>query len=353
MSAPTALHVRRDDLRVGTPAPLELPALADGQARFRVDRFALTSNNVTYAAHGDDLGYWRFYPAPDGFGIVPVWGFGTVEESRVEGLAPGDRFYGYWPMATHAVLTPVKVTPRGFVDGAAHRADLAAVYNSYQRWTGTVADEATQALFRPLFITAFLLADQIAGEGNAPAAVIMSSASSKTALGLAFALRDAGVERIGLTSPRNRAFVERTGAFDRVLGYDEARRISAASAAYVDFAGDGAVRRDVHERFADSLVASIVVGDTHWDVAGGGEPLPGPRPAFFFAPTQLAKRVADWGPAEFERRLGESWNGFIDFARDWLKVVEGRGAEEVARQWRRMAGGDVDPAEGIMLSMHA
>ena len=353
MSAPTALQVRRDDLRVGTPTPLELPALADGQARFRVDRFALTSNNVTYAAHGDDLGYWRFYPAPEGVGIVPVWGFATVEESLVLGLAPGDRFYGYWPMATHAVLTPVKVTPRGFTDGAPHRADLAAVYNGYQRWTGAAAEEVMQALFRPLYTTAFLLADQIAGEGNAPAAVIMSSASSKTALGLAFALRDAGVERIGLTSARNRAFVERTGAFDRVLEYDEIRRINASSASYVDFAGDGAVRRDVHDRFAGSLAVSIVVGDTHWDVPPGGEPLPGPRPEFFFAPTQLAKRIGDWGPAEFERRLGESWNGFVDFAQDWLTLVERRGAEEVARQWRRMAGGDIDPAEGIMLSMHA
>ena len=352
MTAPTALHVRRDDLRSAAPAPLALTALGEGEARFRVDRFALTSNNVTYAAHGDDLGYWRFYPAPAGVGIVPVWGFATVEESRIDGIGVGERFYGYWPMATHAVLAPVKVTPRGFADGAAHRAELAAVYNNYQRWTGADADEAPQALFRPLYTTAFLIAEQIAGSGQTPAAVIMSSASSKTALGLAFALGGRGIERIGLTSPRNRAFVEASGAYDRVLGYDEIRHAKASSAAYVDFAGDGAVRRDVHERFADSLTASIVVGDTHWDVAGGGDALPGPRPEFFFAPTHLAARFAEWGPAEFERRLGESWSGFVGFARDRLRTVEGKGAAEVARQWQRMAGGDVDPAEGLMLTMH-
>jgi hypothetical protein len=352
MTAPTAIHVRRDDLRAATPVPLALAPLRAGEARFRVDGFALTSNNVTYAAHGSDLGYWRFYPAPDGAGIVPVWGFATIEEARVDGLAPGDRFYGYWPMATHAVLAPVKLTPRSFTDGAAHRADLAAVYNNYQRWTGSAADEATQALFRPLYITAFLLADLIAGEGSAPAAAIMSSASSKTALGLAFALRGSGVERIGLTSSRNRAFVERTGAYDRVLDYDEGLKVDASSAVYVDFAGDGAVRRDVHERFADVLATSIIVGDTHWEVAPGGEPLPGPKPEFFFAPTQLEKRLGDWGAVEFDRRLGDSWAGFVAFARDWLKVVDRRGADEVARQWRRMASGDVDPAEGMMLSLH-
>ena len=348
----TAIHIRRDDLRVATPAPLATPAPVEGQVRFRVDRFALTSNNVTYAAHGDDLGYWRFYPAPDGAGIVPVWGFGTVEESRVDGIATGERFYGYWPMATHAVLQPVKLTPRGFADGAPHRADLAAVYNGYQRWTGSAGEEAVQALFRPLYTTAFLLADQIAGDGKPPAAVVMSSASSKTALGLGFALRDAGVERIGLTSPRNRAFAERAGVYDRVLGYGEIGEADAPSAAYVDFAGDGTLRRAVHQQFGDRLTASIVVGDTHWDVSPGGEPLPGARPEFFFAPTQLTQRLADWGPAEFERRMGESWAGFVAVAKNWLTVVEGRGADEVARQWRRMAGGDVDPAEGLMLSVH-
>ena len=232
------------------------------------------------------------------------------------------------------------------------RADLAAVYNGYQRWTGSAGEEAVQALFRPLYTTAFLLADQIAGDGKPPAAVVMSSASSKTALGLGFALRDAGVERIGLTSPRNRAFAERAGVYDRVLGYGEIGEADAPSAAYVDFAGDGTLRRAVHQQFGDRLTASIVVGDTHWDVSPGGEPLPGARPEFFFAPTQLTQRLADWGPAEFERRMGESWAGFVAVAKNWLTVVEGRGADEVARQWRRMAGGDVDPAEGLMLSVH-
>lgn len=34
--------------------------LADGEARFIVEHFALTANNVTYAVHGEDFAYWRF-----------------------------------------------------------------------------------------------------------------------------------------------------------------------------------------------------------------------------------------------------------------------------------------------------
>ncbi|MCP4818568.1 MAG: DUF2855 family protein, partial [Shimia sp.] len=48
--------------------------LADGQARMKIKRFALTANNVTYAATGFVIGYWHFFPTGiEGQGIVPVW----------------------------------------------------------------------------------------------------------------------------------------------------------------------------------------------------------------------------------------------------------------------------------------
>ena len=85
------LHVRRDAL--GDIAAVSRPlVVGDGEALYRIDRFALTANNMTYAAHGVDMNYWGFYPAPEGFGIVPVWGFATLVKSRVDGLLPGQRF---------------------------------------------------------------------------------------------------------------------------------------------------------------------------------------------------------------------------------------------------------------------
>ena len=87
----TTLLVRQDQLgttRIDTrePAPL-----ADGQVRVRVDSFALTSNNITYAAFGDAMNYWQFFPTGEaGWGIVPVWGFGTVLQSLHPGVAVGE-----------------------------------------------------------------------------------------------------------------------------------------------------------------------------------------------------------------------------------------------------------------------
>jgi hypothetical protein len=131
------LLVKCNDLRkmrwVGDEAVASAP-LPDGAVRFRIDSFALTSNNITYAAFGAAMNYWRFFPADDpAWGRIPVWGFATVAESRCVGLSSAERFYGYWPLASHAVLQPERVTANGFIDGVAHRRELHAVYNQYLR----------------------------------------------------------------------------------------------------------------------------------------------------------------------------------------------------------------------------
>src|SRR3712207_7802692 len=56
---------------------------------FRSDRFGLTANNVTYAVMGDAIGYWSLFPASeDGWGRVPVWGYGDVVASDRKSTRP-------------------------------------------------------------------------------------------------------------------------------------------------------------------------------------------------------------------------------------------------------------------------
>ncbi|MDX6599638.1 MAG: hypothetical protein QOE87_3525, partial [Gaiellales bacterium] len=77
--------VKRDDLHGCRIVETEPPALEDGQALLRVDSFGLTANNVTYAVFGDAMSYWSFFPAEEGWGRVPMWGFAEVEASEAEG----------------------------------------------------------------------------------------------------------------------------------------------------------------------------------------------------------------------------------------------------------------------------
>ena len=343
----TEFLVRRDNLSA-IAAAVRQASPGAGEVLLRIDSFALTANNMTYAAHGVDMGYWGFFPAPEGFGIVPVWGFATVVESRVEGVAVGARFYGYWPMASHALVTPVKSGPHGFTDGAAHRRQLPLVYNGYVAASAAFGLEAIQSLFRPLYTTSFVL-DAMLGASPATT-LVLTSASSKTALGLAQAAK--GRQRIiGLTALANRNFVAATGYYDAIIDYADAGALAgeAGPAALIDFSGNGAVRHAVHSALGDRLIESHVVGDTHWAATNSND-LPGVAPRLFFAPSVIVERIAEWGQAGFETRLAAAWTGFIA-STGWLQVETGIGADTVMAAWRDLAAGRIDPAKGVVLTV--
>jgi hypothetical protein len=359
--------VDRTDLRQTRWLKRESRALAEGEVRLRVDRFALTSNNVTYAAFGDAMNYWGFFPTGDPqTGCIPVWGFADVSESRADGVAVGERFYGYFPIADEVVLQPARVGPAGFFDGAAHRRELHAVYNQYLRCSAdpgyVQALEAEQALLRPLFFTSFLIDDFLADNDFFGArSVVLSSASSKTAYGTAHCLslrrgQADAVKVVGLTSAANLAFTQGLACFDEVLTYDGASALPAeVPAVYVDFSGSVAVRHAIHTHFGANLAYSCSVGGTHWDALGSAKGLPGPRPTLFFAPAQIKKRQADWGTAGLQQRLADAWRGFMarvtDPSHPWLTVVNASGAAAIEQVYASLLDGGTRPQEGHILSV--
>jgi hypothetical protein len=356
--------VDRRDLRrcrfVNEPSAADAAA-APGQAVLRIEKFAFTANNVTYGAVGEMIGYWKFFPAEEGWGRIPVWGVAVVEEPGTSGLRRGERVYGYFPMSERLVVEPTRVGERGFVDGAAHRRELPPVYNQYARLSAEPgydpADDDMLMLLRPLFATAFLLDDFLAENAFFGASsVLLASASSKTASSLAYLLakgrRDA-CRVVGLTSPRNVAFVERLGCYDRVVPYPEIATLPAGEpVVLVDMAGNQQVTRAVHEHFGANVKYSCSVGLTHWEKGGDLAGLPGATPTFFFAPSQIEKRTRDWGADGFQSRLGAAWREFLDGSRGWLRVVHGRGSAAVERAYLDTVDGRVDPAEGLILSLH-
>ncbi len=337
---------------------LQGPELEAGQALLRVDTFGLTANNVTYAVMGEVMSYWDFFPAEAGWGRVPMWGFAEVERSEAQGVDPGTRLYGYLPPSSHLVVTPADADGRGFVDGSPHRAPLPSAYH---RYLASATDpfyrpdtEELQMLLRPLFFTSFLIDDQLDDEGLATRGpVVMSSASSKTAIAAAFMLaRREGVELVALTSPRSAAFVEGLGIYGRTVTYDAIDSLDSGPATFVDFAGDDEVRRAVHSHYGDALAHSMAVGVTHWeDFGGGGDELPGPTPTFFFAPDRVTKRSKDWGGAGLE---GEGRRGLAPVLRvdGWLARRDPRpGIRGAPARLPRGARRQVDPKTAHVLSL--
>ncbi len=365
-----AIDIDRDDITQAQLVADPDKPLAAGQIRVHIDSYAMTANNITYAVfgkpaglfgpdkNGRDQGYWDFFAEPGEPGRLPVWGFATVAESAADGVAAGDRFYGYYPMASDAVLTVGKAGPGGFTDVTPRRTTLPPIYNSYQRIEALAdyraADHDFWPVFRPLFLTGWLIADQFEDAGDyGVQQILIASASSKTAIGLGFTLKQRAdrPETIGLTSAANVDALAAQGIYDRVISYDQIMTLNASTpAALVDMAGNGAVTRSVHSHFGGQLQASIVVGKSHWDAQADAEGLPGPDRQGFFAPGRSQKRIADWGGAVFGQKIAAAWLAFMDVAPRIASIDQRSGGDSALAAYREMLAGRADPKTGIVIA---
>lgn len=332
--------------------------LRPGQVLFRVDRFAFTANNISYVMMGDMLKYWHFFPAAAGQGRIPTMGFGDVIASTHDGVGVGTRCFGFYPMSKHLLIEPASASPTSIIDGVPHRAELAVAYNQYQPSTGDAGYSAEYEdellLLRGLFLTSFLAEDYLSDADLFGAeSLVISSASSKTSIALAFVAAQRGrVRTVGLTSERNRDFVAGLGIYDRVVTYDAITDLDGkVPSIYVDMAGNPQITHDVHAHFGANLKFSQAIGGTHWDAERDAAAIPGPKPEFFFAPSQIAKRAGDWGPEEFQRRLGAALMTFLKSSRDWLQVRRSYGGEATKRVYAETLAGNVDPATGNIVSL--
>lgn len=360
---------KADPGRTALRTTSEPAAAAPGEVILSPDLFSLTTNNITYAAFGEAMSYWDFFPTGEaGFGQMPVWGFADVVASAVEGITVGERFYGYWPIASHLRMRPDRVSDRGFYDASEHRLPLTSAYNQYSRCSAdpsyAAADEAWLALYRPLFVTAFMLADYLQDNlAFGARRLLISSASSKTAYATAFCLGDnaAGTgteapELIALTSPRNRDFVTGLGAYRRTVVYADIETLDADKPTlYVDFSGDNDLRARIHHHFGTALTHDCFAGSAANTDFLSPVDLPGPAPQFYFAPHQIKKRNADWGPAEVNRRLHTAQSRFIAHVAaarpPWMRLVAATGFDAAATVIRTLADSGGDPAEGHVVTL--
>ena len=357
------VHVRKDKLTDTALAEVEQGPLAEGAVRLKVDSFSVTANNITYAVVGDGFGYWNFFPPfgedTGGKGIVPMWGHATVVASNCDAIEVGERVYGYLPMATQLDVIPGNVSAGTFMDTTDYRQPMSPIYNSYSRLAADPehdpAREAERMIYGPLFKTGFLIEYFMRNEGWFGAGeLIVTSASSKTALGLASVAKQNSPDtrRIGLTSGGNVDFVEETGLYDKVFTYDEIGNLSLTDCVSVDFAGNAEVLGKLHEHFGDMLKYSCLVGATHVEARstfGGERNLAGPEPVLFFAPDHAVAFFKEHGPVEGGKQMAASWHEFLKSVDGAVEIERLQGLEAARATYLEMVGGSVDPSKGIVV----
>jgi hypothetical protein len=360
MSKCQELWVERGNLRCNKIVNKEIPKPAADQVLVAIDKFALTSNNVTYGLTGDTIGYWGYFPAEQQWGKIPVWACGNVIESHSDDIKVGERLWGFFPMSSHVILTPGKIRDDQFTDMADHRSKLPSLYNHYRR-TAAEPEVLTQmenqrCLLFPLFATSFVLSDYLIHHDFFGAEqVIIGSASAKTAFGLAQLLSSnpkVSQKVIAVTSAGNEEFVRSLGIYDEVVLYNQENNLNASvPTAYVDMSGDKSLTTRIHNHIKENIVESCLVGATHWEEGGRLESLPGKQPVFFFAPGHIGKRDEELGKGQMMMRgmmagveMSTALKGKIDIK--WIKTAEG-----LLDTWNGMLEHRINPKEGAMVSL--
>lgn len=338
-----------------------------GEALIKLERFSFTANNVTYGASGDMIGYWKFFPPAhqedETFGLIPVWGMGEIVASQCEDVKIGERVYGYFPPAHFLKVTPGRINSFQFTDMAAHRAELPPIYNNYTRLDNEPGYQRDldnhRALLQPLHATSFLLCDSLELEENYGAEqVIIVSASSKTAIGLAFGLSRHQTNKphiVGVTSSGNRKFVESLGYYDQIVTYDACDEIADKPSIIVDMAGNNAYLGRLHAHLGTALKQSVSVGLTHWDAVadeqGDAGQINKALSNFFFAPAHAQMRTKQWGAEEFTKRMQAFLTASIVASQDWMQIIEAQGLEALATYYDDMVVGRFTPHEGLIITL--
>lgn len=358
MTDVTTLEVNKSDWAQTRVVTESVGPVGANEVLLKVDRQALTANNISYAGAGDSIGYWGFFPAEDGWGRIPAMGWADVLESGHPDIAVGERVWGFFPFSTHLRILAGNVSADHFDDVSPHRAQYAPVYARFDRAAANPIYEKDRedqdSLLRGLFLTSWLVEDFLTCNDSFGAeACLVTSASSKTSIALGFCLKKRGrLERVGLTSQPNRAFCESLGCYDRVLAYDELDALDGSRPVVsVDMAGNMGLLSELHYRYADNLKHSCRVGATHHAQFGAAGDMPGPEPQFFFAPGHIQSRSKELGAANLMLAMGADYVAFRRDADRWLQVQRSYGPEAVERVYQSVLSGGAAPDTGQIISL--
>ena len=346
--------VNKYDLFETTFSEEKIPISKENEVILEIERYAFTSNNITYGVIGDTLGYWNFFPAEEPYGIIPVWGFANVTSSNNEYILDGDRFYGYFPMSRYLKVIPKKVNDFGFIDDSNHRRKLPPVYNHYSKII-KYADESLEyhPLIKPLFLTSFLnyffLQDEKFFDCDQ---IILTSASSKTALSLAFLLskyksKD-NKKIIAITSEKNMQFVSEIKFYDIVLSYDNAEEnLKRSKSVIVDFAGNSDYLKKLSDHLGDGLKHVSLIGLADWSSKTNFKIIPNSK--FFFAPNHAEKRYREMGVKRTTLLADELLKEFIMKVKNYIKLKYCNDPKDIHELYLKSLKGKIDPSKGYMV----
>lgn len=371
-----------------TDVPAE-PTQQSGTVSLEILKSGLTANNTFYLRFGDKdpFNFFHCYPVDstaelvqdkstshDEFVHPPAWGVAQVVASTIDEIVVGTKYLGHLPIATSVTFKDVSVNEEGNM--VVKRPKVDAAYNVFRKidpddalLTEEYGDLALVCW--PGIMTGFGCFSTLQMKGYYGADnLVITSASSKVALALAFYLKDSGKNVVGYTSKSNVPFCQSTGLYSQILDYD-ADLDPEKKYVFIDIVG----RSDIYSKNKSCVTKLIAIGNTVGatgkDVTFGLFP---PFATLKFLLTILGaprwtrswmnpvhdlylvldgheELKEDWGLDKYKTLLKENTHAFCKNATFWITTHKCDTEDAIKKGFADVIEGKVAPSQAVILDV--
>ncbi|CAJ1335517.1 unnamed protein product [Effrenium voratum] len=248
--------------------------LDQGEVLLRVDKFAFSHMALGYLMKGFTRtfgAYHNFYRCPEeNLYRSACWGFATVMESTHPKVAVGTRLYGIMPPARFQVQSVGGIIPGKKDEPSLVELTMEEVPFNLRRFQEmeVVSDGLEPHLedwiisTKEIYTMAYYMDEQLLVDTGMINCVVISCASAKTALALAFCLRMRDMRYVfGLTSKEHLDFCRSTDLYHEVFSYEDVASLpNNHTVVYMDFKCDGELRQQITLRMGTNLMYNMVIG---------------------------------------------------------------------------------------------
>lgn len=362
-----------------TTKTVEVPNLDPDHLLLRIDKFAFSQMPLGYLMKGYTRtfsAYHDFFKYPeDGIYRSACWGYCTVLESLHPKVPVGTRLYGLVPPCQYHIQKVMRAIPASKNgDPPLVEFDMDRMPYNLRRFQEyeVLQDGAHQdtemedwiIATKEIYTMAFYMDEQLLVDTGQINSVIISCASSKTAMALAYCLRMRGgvsIERemscvVGLTSKEHLEFVKSTDLYHEVYTYDDLDNIpNDKTIVYMDFKCDGAIRQALTLRMGTNLMYNMVLGPAVFQKKMKDQLFEKRAREILFDESSWRERrrmVAEVTKTGRNEKLKYSYKAFVERMQKLMKLKHVSEPESLRKMYDAIYSNQASPSEAFICSMH-
>jgi len=347
----------------------KVPDLGQGEVLLRVDKFAFSHMALGYLMKGFTRtfgAYHNFYKCQEeNLYRSACWGFMTVMESTHPKVAVGTRLYGLVPPARYQVQPVGGTIPPG-KKGEPAMVELAMeeIPFNLRRFQEMEVSEGLEphledwiVATKEIYTMAYYMDEQLLVDTGMISCVLISCASAKTALALAFCLRMRDMRYVfGLTSKEHLEFARSTDLYHEVFTYDDVDSLpNTHTVVYMDFKCDGELRQQITLRMGTNLMYNMVIGPAVFQKKMKDQVFEKRAREVLFDESSWRERrrmVAEVTKTGRNEKLKHSYQAFIDRMKKIIAVKHVKSVDGFAAMYDSLYSNAASPSDVHVCCFH-